>query len=140
MAESKDEVLAKAILGGVFGINVRTPYIIEKNVRKIAMNMFDEGDIREAKILLDMWNTRYKPKHRKNIKVRAIARAVRSARLNKWNTARDEAAEAILQNDYEEAQDIIEEYSEEVGPKYRKLFMDSVEHRAKQFRIQGKVQ
>ncbi len=102
-------------------------------------NMIDEGDWREGKILLDVWNERYKPRHLKNLEMKALSRGLRLTKLNKWRKVRDEAAEAILQGREDDAQEMIDDYMIELGRGYRPLFISGVQYRARQFRIEGKT-
>ena len=135
----RDEHVANAIVGSIIGLNVRSPYIAEKHIKQIIQNMVGERDWREGKVLLDVWNSRYKPRHLKNLKIESLARGLHQSKISKWRTIRDEAAEAILQGRDEDAQEIIDDYMAELGPGMRPLFKSGVEYRARQFRIEGKT-
>ena len=135
----RDEHVANAIIGSIAGLNVRSPYIAEKQIKQVIQNMIDEGDWREGKVLLDTWNERYKPRHLKNLEMKALSRGLRLTKLNKWRKVRDEAAEAILQGREDDAQEMIDDYMTELGRGYRPLFISEVKYRARQFRIEGKT-
>ncbi len=135
----RDEHVANAIIGSLIGLNVRSPYIAEKHVKQIIQNMIDEGDWKEGEILLDVWNERYKPRFLKNLRMVALSKGLHLTKLNKWRKVRDEAAEAILQDRDDDAQDIVDDYMTELKPGMRELFMSSVQYRARQFRTEGKT-
>lgn len=135
----RDEHVANAIVGSIIGLNVRSPYIAEKYIKQIIQNMVSERDWREGKVLLDVWNNRYKPRHLKNLKMESLARGLHQSKISKWRTIRDEAAEAILQGRDEDAQEIVDDYMAELEPGTRPLFMAGVQYRARQFRIEGKT-
>ncbi len=135
----RDEHVANAIIGSIAGLNVRSPYIAEKQIKQVIQNMIDEGDWREGKVLLDVWNERYKPRHLKNLEMKALSRGLRLTKLNKWRKVRDKAAEAILQGREDDAQEMIDDYMTELGRGYRPLFISGVRYRARQFRIEGKT-
>ncbi len=135
----RDEHTANAIVGSLMGLNVRSPYIAEKHVKQVVQNMIADDDWREAKVLLDVWNGQYKPDHLKNLTIEGMARGLRQRGLAKWRKVRDNAAEALLQDRGDDAQEIIEDYMAELDPRDRKLFMPAVEYRARQLRIQGKT-
>lgn len=135
----RDEHVANAIIGSVAGLNVRSPYIAEKQIKQIVQNMMDESDWREAKILVDVWNERYKPRHLTNLKVEALAKGLQQSKISKWRKVRDEAAEAMLQGREDDAQEMIDDYMIELGPGMRPLFMSGVQYRARQFRVEGKT-
>lgn len=135
----RDEHVANAIVGSVLGLNIRSPYIVEKHIKQIIQNMVEEQDWREAKILLDVWNKRYKPRYLKNMKIEALARGLHQSKMSKWRAVRDEAAEAMLQGRDEDAQEIVDDYMIELGPGMRPLFMSGVQYRTRQFRIEGKT-
>ncbi len=135
----RDEHVANAIVGSILGLNVRTPYIAEKHVKQVIQNMIDENDWREAEILRDVWNQRYKPARLADLKMKALAQGLRQTKMSKWRKVRDEAAEAILQDRKDDAQEIIDDYMNELEPGFRPLFMSGVEYRARQFKMEGKT-
>jgi len=135
----RDEHVANAIVGSIIGLNIHSPYIVEKHIKQVIQNMVEENDWREAEILRDVWNERYKPKHLKNLKMRALAQGLHQSKLSKWRKIRDTAAEALLQGREEDAQEIIDDYMAELGPDMRPLFISGVQYRARQFRIEGKT-
>lgn len=135
----RDEHVANAIVGSIIGLNVRSPYIAEKHLKQIAQNMIDENDWREAKILLDTWNERYKPRYLKDISMPVLIKGLRRSKINKWRKVRDDAAEAMLQGREDDAREIIDDYMVELGPGMRPLFISGVRYRARQFKIEGKT-
>ena len=135
----RDEHVANAVIGSIIGLNVRSPHIAEKHIKQIIQNMIEESDWREAEILKDVWNERYKPGHLKNLNMPALAKGLHQSKISKWRKVRDEAAEAILQGREDDAQEIIDDYMVELGPGMRPLFISGVQYRARQFRIEGKT-
>lgn len=135
----RDEHVANAIIGSLMGLNVRTPYIAEKHVKQVIQNMIADEDWREAKVLLDVWNGRYKPGHLKNLTIEGMARGLRQKGLAKWRKVRDNAASALLQGRDDDAKEIVDDYMAELDPKDRKLFLPAVEYRARELRIQGRT-
>jgi len=135
----RNEHVANAIIGSLLGLNVQSPYVTEKHVKQVVQNMVDGGDWREAEILLDVWNERYKPDYLKRMTSKTVARGLQLTKLAKWRKVRDNAAEAILQGREDDAQEIVDDYMAELEPGTRPLFMSGVEYRARQWRIEGKA-
>lgn len=133
-----EESTARAILGAVGGINIRTPYIAERVVRKIIQNQIGEKDRDEARALMNEWNNVYKPGNEKNLTMADLVRGARASAKRGKHDVRDEAAEAILKGDTDEAKRLISEYNADKPGRITPLTIEDAKRQSEVFKRQGK--
>lgn len=106
-----DESLANAIIGSLFGANIRSPYIARDKVEDIARNMIAEGDLGQAQTLLRVWNSKYKPGNQRSLEFPTVAGGIKRRGQSARRQAMNEAAEHLLSGRDARAQEIIRRYN-----------------------------
>jgi len=133
-----EETVARAIMGVVFGVNIRKPYVAEYKVKETMRNLLAEGEPATARQMLRLWNDIYKPDHLKRLTMKGIRRGAKQSRAYDWTRYRDDAADAILRGDDEGAEKVISRYRKRY-PKGRKLGLGHAQWKARQMQRRGKT-
>ena len=108
-----ERVLSHAILNQLTGVNIQTPYIAERNVRKIARNMLGEHDVRQARDFVETWNDTYKPGNLTDITMKDVAQGLRQSVSSDRSKVIKQATDLIFQGDEAGAQKLIEDYNKD---------------------------
>lgn len=133
-----ERVLSNAILNQLTGVNIRTPYVAEKVVSKIARNMVITGDVDQAETLLDVWNSKYKPGNLEDIGLKSVATGVRQSISRQMTSAIEKAAEALMQGDKAEAQSIVKKYNASRESDLGEIDMSDAEAEAEKMKLRGR--
>lgn len=133
-----ERAMSHVLLQHLGGMNVRTPYIAEREVIKMAQKMMEMKDREQARDLVALWNETYKPRSEKELKMEDVVRGMRANLKRDKNGARDEAAEALLRGDTDGANEIIKEWNEGKSDRLTPLRLEVVRSQAEVFKRQGK--
>lgn len=133
-----EESLGRAVLGALGGVNIRTPYIAERIVKKVIQNMIGDREREGARSVLKEWNETYKPGDQPNLKMDSLVRGMRVSMKRSKHEARDKAAEAILAGDEAEAKRIIEEFNSERPERLTELRFEDAKRQSETFHRRGK--
>lgn len=135
---NSEENTARAIVGAVGGLNIRTPYIADEIVKKIIQHQIGESDRAEARALMNEWNDTYKPGNQKKLNMADLVRGMRSSSKRTKHTARDAAAEAILQGDQSAAEAMVKEFNQNRPGRMTELTLEEARRQADVFKRQKK--
>jgi len=133
-----EESLGRAILGALGGVNIRTPYIAERVVKKVIQNMVGDREREGARSVLNEWNETYKPGDQPKLKMDNLVRGMRVSMKRSKHEARDKAAEAILAGDEAEAKRIIAEFNSDRPERLTELRLEDARRQSETFQRRGK--
>jgi hypothetical protein len=89
------EPVSQAIIGTLSGVNVRNPYIAERDLRRKLKSLFETDEpekVELARNLIQLWNDTYKPKWFDPIKESGIWQGIKSSESREQEKATEEAA------------------------------------------------
>lgn len=120
------EQTALAILGVTLGVNIRSPYIAERDVKRIVKQVLKDGDPKMGQEILRIWNEAYKPENLKPLKLESLRRGVKTSFEYRRRRALKTASMLLSRGNREGAQKELDRYKEEY-PEAPPLAMGSVE-------------
>jgi len=139
LGKGAEESLAHAIMGTIFGVNIKTPYVAEEQVVKIARQMFGEGDKLEARALIDVWNGVYKPKTKEFVEWKDVVYGLRRNIKRNKTEAIKAAAEALMQERPNDAETIIDTYNKSKPETVPALTVERAEQQVEVSKRKGKT-
>lgn len=122
-----EEPVANALLATLTGVDVKTPYVAEQEVRKMINAAIDGGEAGEALAMLELWNETYKPGSRAKLDPTRVISGYKSSLRSKRSNAVKKAGDALFLGQKREAQRIIDQYNKERGEIAPELTINDVE-------------
>ena len=134
---NSERLLSRVIMQHLMGINIRTPHIAEKQVRKIAYGFLDVKDASQARELLRIWNEKYRPATLEKMDWSDVVKGWRSSGRADRNRAEEEAGRLLIKGDRHGAEQTIQEYNDERTGPSPNLTVKAAEAEAAKLRRKG---
>lgn len=122
-----EEPVANAMLATLTGIDTKTPFLAEKEVKELINNALDSGQAGEAIALFRLWNERYRPDNKTKLDPNKVLSGFKASLRSKRASARRKAADAMFLGNDRQAQREIDKYNAERGETAPPLTLEEVE-------------